>query len=58
MATFSLSGTTAPAGHQHIYEALRGGDRERPQREMHEHVLFARDTLLRSFEVEGKGRWR
>ena len=48
MATFYLSATTAPASHQAIYIAMRDGDIERAQREMHEHILFVRDALLRS----------
>ncbi len=56
MATFYLSATTAPASHQKIYEAMQDGDRERAQREMHEHILFVRDTLLRSLEPDAELR--
>jgi DNA-binding GntR family transcriptional regulator len=52
MATFYLSATTAPASHQMIYAAMRDGDIERAQREMHDHILFVRDTLLRSMEPD------
>ena len=48
MATFYLSATTAPASHQKIYTAMRDGDVELAKREMHDHILFVRDTLLRS----------
>jgi DNA-binding GntR family transcriptional regulator len=48
MATFYLSATTAPASHQKIYMAMRHGDIELAKREMHDHILFVRDTLLRS----------
>jgi DNA-binding GntR family transcriptional regulator len=54
MATYYLSATTAPASHQHIYDAMRDGDRERAQRAMHEHILFVRDSLLRSMEAEAE----
>ncbi len=50
MATFYLSATTAPISHKNIYEAMRDGDRERAQREMHHHILFVRDTLLQSLQ--------
>lgn len=50
MATFDLSGTTAPASHQHIYEAMRDGSVEEAQRAMHEHILYVRDTLLHSLD--------
>ena len=50
MATFYLSATTAPASHQKIYTAMRDGDIELAKREMHDHILFVRDTLLRSLE--------
>jgi DNA-binding GntR family transcriptional regulator len=48
MATFYLSATTAPASHQKIYMAMRDGDVELAKRDMHDHILFVRDTLLRS----------
>jgi DNA-binding GntR family transcriptional regulator len=54
MATFYLSATTAPASHQKIYAALRDGDRKRAQREMQDHILFVRDTLLRSLEPDAE----
>ena len=54
MATFHLSGTTAPLSHQHIYEALRDGDRERARTEMLEHVVFVRDALLQSLDGEAE----
>jgi DNA-binding GntR family transcriptional regulator len=54
MATFYLSATTAPASHQKIYAAMRDGDIERAQREMHDHILFVRDTLLRSMEPDAE----
>jgi DNA-binding GntR family transcriptional regulator len=50
MATFYLSSMTAPASHQNIFTSMRDGDRERAKREMHEHILYVRDTLLRSLE--------
>ncbi len=52
MATFYLSATAAPASHQKIYLAMRDGNRERAQGEMHDHILFVRDSLLRSMEPE------
>ncbi|HEY5211615.1 MAG TPA: GntR family transcriptional regulator [Acidobacteriaceae bacterium] len=52
MATFYLSATMAPASHQKIYLAMRDGDRERAQWEMHHHIQFVRDTLLRSLEPD------
>jgi DNA-binding GntR family transcriptional regulator len=52
MATFYLSATTAPVSHQKIYSAMRDGDREGAQREMHDHILFVRDTLLQSLESD------
>ena len=58
MATFYLSATTAPASHQKIYTAMRDGDMQRAQREMHEHIFFVRDTLLRSMEAEADGTSR
>jgi DNA-binding GntR family transcriptional regulator len=54
MATFYLSAPTAPASHQKIYAAMRDGDREAAQREMHNHILFVRDTLLRSLESDAE----
>jgi DNA-binding GntR family transcriptional regulator len=54
MTTFYLSATTAPASHQNIYAAMRDGDRERAQREMHHHIQFVRDTLLRSLEPDAE----
>jgi len=54
MATFYLSATTAPVSHQKIYAAMRDGDREGAQREMHEHILFVRDTLLQSLEPDAE----
>jgi DNA-binding GntR family transcriptional regulator len=54
MATFYLSATTAPSSHQRIFAALRDGDREQAQREMHDHILFVRDTLLRSLEPDAE----
>jgi DNA-binding GntR family transcriptional regulator len=48
MATFYLSATTAPSSHQKIYTAMRDGDTELAKREMHDHILFVRDTLLLS----------
>ena len=50
MATFYLSATTAPASHQKIYAAMGDGDRKGAQQEMHDHILFVRDSLLRSLE--------
>jgi DNA-binding GntR family transcriptional regulator len=50
MTTFYLSAAMAPVSHQHIYLAMRGGDRKQAQREMQEHILFVRDALLRSLE--------
>lgn len=52
MATFYLSATTAPASHQKIYAAMRDGDSETAQREMHHHILFVRDNLLLSMEPD------
>lgn len=52
MATFHLSATTAPMSHQKIYAALRDGDRQRAQREMHDHILFVRETLLQSMQSD------
>ena len=52
MATFSLSGTAAPASHQHIYEAMRDGNLQEAQQAMREHILYVRDTLLRSLEPD------
>jgi DNA-binding GntR family transcriptional regulator len=52
MATFYLSATTAPASHQKIYTAMRNGDIELAKRDMHDHILFVRDTLLRSLEPD------
>jgi DNA-binding GntR family transcriptional regulator len=54
MATFYLSATTAPLSHQKIYAAMRDGDREGAQREMHDHILFVRDTLLQSLEPDAE----
>jgi DNA-binding GntR family transcriptional regulator len=54
MATFYLSATAASASHQKIYLAMRDGDRERAQGEMRDHILFVRDTLLRSMEPEAE----
>jgi DNA-binding GntR family transcriptional regulator len=54
MATFYLSAPTAPASHQKIYAAMRDGDREAAQREMYNHILFVRDTLLRSLETDAE----
>ena len=54
MATFYLSATTAPASHQKIYAAMRDGDIGLAQREMHHHILFVRDTLLRSMEPDAE----
>jgi DNA-binding GntR family transcriptional regulator len=54
MATFYLSATTAPSSHQRIFAAMRDGDRERAQREMHEHILYVRDTLLQSLEPDAE----
>jgi DNA-binding GntR family transcriptional regulator len=54
MATFYLSSSTAPASHQNIFAAMRDGERERAMREMHDHILYVRDTLLRSMEQDGK----
>jgi DNA-binding GntR family transcriptional regulator len=54
MATFYLSATTAPVSHQKIYTAMRDGDIDLAKREMHEHILFVRDTLLRSLEPDAE----
>jgi len=50
MATFHLSATTTPASHQKIYAAMRDGNIELAKLEMHDHILFVRDSLLRSLE--------
>ncbi|MGA8939661.1 MAG: GntR family transcriptional regulator [Acidobacteriaceae bacterium] len=50
MATYYLSSTTAPASHQRILAAIHNGDREQAKREMHDHILYVRDMLLRSLE--------
>lgn len=52
MATFYLSAITAPISHQHIYLALGDGNRERAQQAMREHIVFVRDSLLKSLETE------
>ena len=52
MATFYLSATTAPTSHQKIYAAMRNGNLERAQREMRDHILFVRNSLLHSLEPE------
>jgi DNA-binding GntR family transcriptional regulator len=52
MATYPLSAMTAPVSHEHIYAAMRDGDRERAQREMHEHIVFVRNSLLTSLEAQ------
>src|ERR1700679_1530417 len=54
MATFSLTGTVAPASHRHIYEAMRDGNLQAAQRAMHEHILYVRDTLLRSLDADAE----
>ena len=54
MATFYLSATTAPASHQKIYTAMRNGDIELAKRDMHDHILFVRDTLLRSLAPDAE----
>jgi DNA-binding GntR family transcriptional regulator len=54
MTTFYLSATTAPASHQKIYAAMRDGDIELAKREMHDHILFVRDTLLQSLEPDAE----
>jgi DNA-binding GntR family transcriptional regulator len=52
IATFYLSGTTAPASHQQIYEAMRDGNLKEAQQAMHEHILYVRDKLLHSLSTE------
>lgn len=52
IASFDLSGTTAPASHHHIYKAMRDGNLKEAQQAMHEHILYVRDTLLRSLEAD------
>ena len=54
MATFYLSSMTAPASHLRILAVVQDGDREQAKREMHEHILYVRDTLLRSMEPDGE----
>ena len=54
MATFYLSATTAPARHEKIYTAMRDGDIELAKGEMHDHILFVRDTLLRSLAPDAE----
>ena len=52
IATFYLSGTTAPASHQQIYEAMRDGNLKEAQQAMHEHILYVRDKLLHSLSTD------
>jgi DNA-binding GntR family transcriptional regulator len=52
MATFHLSGTAAPASHQHIYETMRDGNLQEAQHAMREHILYVRNTLLHSLEPD------
>lgn len=54
MATFYLSATTTPASHQKIFTAMRDGNIELAKREMHHHILFVRDTLLRSLAPDAE----
>ncbi len=55
MATFDLSALSTPASHEHIYVALKEGNRKRAQKMMREHIVYVRDALLRSMQrtVEG-----
>jgi DNA-binding GntR family transcriptional regulator len=48
MVTFDLSALSTPASHEHIYMALRDGDRQRAQSLMRDHILYVRDVLLAS----------
>lgn len=50
--TYRLSAATSRDCHDKIYQALQEGNRELAQQAMREHILFFRDSLLRSFEAE------
>jgi DNA-binding GntR family transcriptional regulator len=50
--TYHLSGMTAPISHHKIFRELKTGDREAAQRAMREHILFVRNSLLKSLEAE------
>ncbi|MGA3009520.1 MAG: GntR family transcriptional regulator [Terracidiphilus sp.] len=50
--TYRLSAATSRDCHDKIYLALKDGNRELAQQAMREHILFFRDSFLRSFEAE------
>jgi DNA-binding GntR family transcriptional regulator len=50
--TYRLSASTSPVSHGKIYSALREGDRALAQQAMRDHILFVRDSLLRSMAAK------
>jgi DNA-binding GntR family transcriptional regulator len=52
MKTHSLPAVSSPNCHDGIYLALKDGDRERAQQAMRDHILYFRDSFLRSMQAE------
>lgn len=52
MKTHSLPAISTPDCHDEIYLALKDGDRDRAQQAVRDHILYFRDSFLRSMYTE------